>query len=115
MISDIIENELTICIKTIYRSKLLKKHLEKIDKHLPNVKIIVADDSGCTLIKENEQNEDLKKRLELIELQEDIWYYCTDTLKMNTFDTICKKNYQKNININHPSLSKLKKITDDKF
>jgi regulator of RNase E activity RraA len=54
--------------------------------------ILVSDDSGCTLIKNNEI-EDLFDKLNFIELQEDIWYFCIDTLKMSTFETICEKKY----------------------
>jgi hypothetical protein len=32
-------------------------------------------------------------RLELIELQEDIWGYCVNTLKWSTYDTVCLKKY----------------------
>lgn len=55
--------------------------------------IIVCDDSGCTMIESGLINNDLIKRLEFIELQEDIWYFCIDTLKMSTYDTICLKKY----------------------
>jgi len=39
------ENNFTICIKTIYRSNLLKENIKSIRKIYPNVKIIIADDS----------------------------------------------------------------------
>lgn len=55
--------------------------------------VIVADDSGVTLIKRNLLNERTLKQLEFIELQEDIWYYCLDTLKWSTYKTICEKAY----------------------
>jgi regulator of RNase E activity RraA len=57
--------------------------------------IIICDDSGCTFIdKENITNE-MYKKLSFIELQEDIWYYCIDTLKWSTYKTICEKAYLK--------------------
>lgn len=55
--------------------------------------IMVADDSGCTVITKADINEELLSKLEFIELQEDIWYYCIDTLKWSTYKTICKKDY----------------------
>lgn len=55
--------------------------------------LIVADDSGCALIEQVNQTPQLRDRMNFIELQEDIWYFCTDTLKMSTYETICKKQY----------------------
>lgn len=65
-------------------------------KELFTGSILVADDSGCTMIKKELLNKDLLDKLEFIELQEDIWYFCVDTLKMNTFQTICLKEYLTN-------------------
>jgi len=70
--------------------------------------IMVCDDSGCTIITKKNINENFYKKLEFIELQEDIWYYCVDTLKWSTFETICMKNYLKDENI-------LPKILKDKL
>lgn len=58
--------------------------------------IMVCDDSGCTLIKKELINEETLSKLELIELQEDIWGYCINTLKWNTYETICLKKYLSN-------------------
>lgn len=55
--------------------------------------IMVCDDSGVVLIPKNQINAQLIDKLNFIELQEDIWYYCVDTLKMSTFDTVCLKKY----------------------
>ena len=55
--------------------------------------VIVADDSGVTLIPNDIHLPSFLSALDNIELQEDIWYYCLDTLKMNTYDIICKKSY----------------------
>lgn len=55
--------------------------------------IMVADDSGCTVISKELINQETLKKLEFIELQEDIWYYCLDTLKWSTYKTICEKAY----------------------
>jgi regulator of RNase E activity RraA len=58
--------------------------------------IMVCDDSGCTLINEDLVNKDTLSKLESIELQEDIWGYCINTLKWSTYDTICLKKYLSN-------------------
>ncbi len=58
--------------------------------------IMVCDDSGCTVIAKEHINESTLKKLEFIELQEDIWYYCIDTLKWSTYETVCLKKYLDN-------------------
>jgi len=55
--------------------------------------IMVCDDSGCTMIDKEMITEETLKKLEFMELQEDIWYYCLDTLKWSTYETICLKKY----------------------
>jgi 4-hydroxy-4-methyl-2-oxoglutarate aldolase len=55
--------------------------------------IVVCDDTGCTIIEKEKLNNDTFSRLEMIELQEDIWSYCINTLKWSTYDTICMKKY----------------------
>jgi len=68
--------------------------------------IITCDDSGCTLIKELEINEETYKRLDLIELQEDIWFFCIDTLKWSTYETVCLKRYLTETDVLPPALRK---------
>lgn len=58
-----------------------------------NGAIMVCDDSGVVMIPKTELNEQLMKKLEFIEFQEDIWFYCLDTLKMSTFEIVCQKKY----------------------
>ena len=72
----------------------LKIEIEK-RKAIFEESIMVCDDSGCTFISKEKINEETLKRLEFIELQEDIWYYCVDTLKWSTYETICEKKYLK--------------------
>lgn len=55
--------------------------------------IMVCDDSGVVMIPKDKIDEKLLTKLEFIEFQEDIWFYCVDTLKMSTYDTVCKKKY----------------------
>lgn len=55
--------------------------------------IMVCDDSGVVKIPKDIINEKLLIKLHLIEFQEDIWFYCIDTLKMSTYDTVVLKKY----------------------
>lgn len=57
--------------------------------------IMICDDSGCTFIDNSNITIEMYKKLNFIELQEDIWYYCIDTLKWSTYKTICEKAYLK--------------------
>lgn len=68
--------------------------------------ILVADDSGCVVIEKAEQDEEFLVKLEFIELQEDIWYFCIDTLKLTTYETICEKAYLQNPDLLPLSLQK---------
>lgn len=55
--------------------------------------VAVCDDGGVVVIPAEAVNEDLLQRLDFIELQEDIWYYCLDVKKWSTYRTVCLKNY----------------------
>lgn len=72
--------------------------------------IMVCDDSGVVMIPKDKIDEKLLTKLEFIEFQEDIWFYCVDTLKMSTFDTVCKKKYLEGGLIDDKMLSKLNEI-----
>jgi len=61
--------------------------------------LCVCDDSGVTFIAPENISEATYDRLDFIELQEDIWYYCIDTLKWDTYETICEKRYLKDRNV----------------
>ena len=54
---------------------------------------MVCDDSGVVMIPKEKITDRLIAKLQFIELQEDVWFYCIDTLKMSTFDTVCRKKY----------------------
>lgn len=69
-------------------SSLLAEIKEKYDGS-----IMVCDDSGVVMIPKDKINEKLIAKLQFIEFQEDIWFYCVDTLKMSTYDTVCLKKY----------------------
>lgn len=68
----------------------LQPYIEKYENS-----IAVCDDTGVCIIPEEYQNEEFIEKLEFIELQEDIWYYCVDTLKLTTYEAICEKKYMK--------------------
>ena len=53
----------------------------------------VCDDSGVVMIPKEKITGQLLTKLNFIEFQEDIWFYCLDTLKMSTFDIVCRKKY----------------------
>lgn len=55
--------------------------------------IAVCDDSGCVIITPANLNKDFLDKLDFIELQEDIWYFCIDTKKWDTFETVAMKRY----------------------
>ncbi len=61
--------------------------------------IAIADDTGCTIIRNDQINEETFVRLENIELQEDIWSYCINTLKWSTYRTICQKDYLNHLDL----------------
>lgn len=76
--------------------------------------ILVCDDSGISIIAKKYIDDSFLKKLEWIELQEDIWYYCIDTLKWNTFQTIAKKDYFKKNVIAEELIKKLKDLKVEK-
>lgn len=55
--------------------------------------LMVCDDSGVVFVPKDKITEKFITGLQFIEFQEDIWYYCLDTLKMSTFDIVCQKKY----------------------
>ena len=55
--------------------------------------IAVCDDGGVILIESSLVNEELLQNLQRIETQEDIWFFCLDTLKWDTKKIVCDKAY----------------------
>ncbi len=80
------------CVNHPNGDDLAKDVLEALESKYEGA-IMVCDDSGVVMIPKHEINEGLLVKLEFVEFQEDIWYYCVDTLKMSTFDTVCRKRY----------------------
>lgn len=76
--------------------------------------IMVCDDSGVVLIPKDKINEKLLNGLRFIEYQEDIWFYCLDTLKMSTFDIVCNKRYLTSEMIDKHLLERLAKLDEEK-
>lgn len=57
--------------------------------------IAVCDDGGVTVIPAARINAETLERLQQIEVQEDIWFFCLDTLKWDTKKIVCDKDYLK--------------------
>lgn len=57
--------------------------------------LAVCDDSGVVIIPKAAQDQDFLKKLQFIEWQEDAWFFCIDTLKWDTYRTVCQKDYLK--------------------
>jgi 4-hydroxy-4-methyl-2-oxoglutarate aldolase len=78
--------------------------------------IAVCDDGGVSIIPQSRINEDMLKRLHRIEMQEDIWSFCLDTLKWDTKKIVCDKDYLKETDllssIHIDQLSELNKPLD---
>lgn len=64
--------------------------------------LAVCDDSGVVIIPKAVQNEAFAEKLRVIEWQEDAWFFCIDTLKWDTYRTVCQKEY-----LNDPGLMRL--------
>jgi 4-hydroxy-4-methyl-2-oxoglutarate aldolase len=70
--------------------KFKQKLLQTYDKG-----IAVCDASGVVVIPSRCLDEDMLKRLHLIEIQEDIWNYSLNTLGWNTKEIVSDKRYYK--------------------
>jgi 4-hydroxy-4-methyl-2-oxoglutarate aldolase len=55
--------------------------------------VAVCDDGGVTVIPKDSLNQQMLNRLNQIEMQEDIWFFCLDTLKWDTKKIVCDKAY----------------------
>lgn len=55
--------------------------------------LAVCDDGGVTVIGRKLLDESMLKRLQRLEMQEDIWFFCLDTLKWDTKKIVCEKAY----------------------
>ena len=75
--------------------------------------IMVCDDTGVVMIPKDKIDKKLLTELEFIEFQEDVWFYCVDTLKMSTYDTVCMKKYLDGGLIDEKMLEKLNEFQDN--
>lgn len=48
---------------------------------------------SVTVVSPKRLTEEMVQRLERIEMQEDIWFFCLDTLKWDTKKIVCDKAY----------------------
>lgn len=55
--------------------------------------IVVCDDAGVVIIPSDRIDSDMHDRLVRIEAQEDVWFFCLDTLKWDTKKIVCDKAY----------------------
>lgn len=55
--------------------------------------VAVCDDGGVTVIPRDKLDAKMSARLRRIEMQEDIWFFCLDTLKWDTKKIVCDKAY----------------------
>lgn len=55
--------------------------------------VAVCDDGGVVIVPKADLTQDFLKKLDFIEIQEDIWFFCVDTKKWSTYETVCKKRY----------------------
>jgi 4-hydroxy-4-methyl-2-oxoglutarate aldolase len=80
------------CLNIKNETPLDEKILRSIKERYEDT-IAVCDDGGVVIIPKDEINEEFLKKLEFIELQEDIWSYCVNTKKWTTYDTVALKKY----------------------
>src|SRR3569623_663783 len=94
------------------------EHLERKGRDAYGGGFAACDDGGVTVIPRNKLNEDMLTRLRRIEMQEDIWFFCLDTLKWDTKKIVCDKAYLTEqgllSSIHIQQLSELTKPLDDK-
>ena len=55
--------------------------------------IAVCDDGGVVIIPNDQHTKEMLERLERIEIQEDVWFFCLDALKWDTKKIVCDKAY----------------------
>ena len=80
------------CFNRKNESPMNKEILEQWKKKYEGA-IAVCDDSGVVIIPKENINQEFLEKLDFLELQEEIWFYCTGTKKWSTYDTVCLKKY----------------------
>lgn len=61
--------------------------------------VAVCDDGGVVIIPPDKADQAMLERLHRIEMQEDIWFFCLDTLKWDTKKIVCDKDYLKDTSL----------------
>lgn len=79
---------------SIFNSKLKAQLLRKYEGG-----IAICDAGGVVLIDSKLVTLQTLKRIEFLELQEDIWFYCLDVLKWDTKRIVCDKEYLSDLSI----------------
>lgn len=68
-------------------------HLEAEKRTSYEGAVAICDDGGVTVIPAHLLNSEMLQRLQRIEMQEDVWFFCLDTLKWDTKKIVCEKAY----------------------
>ncbi|WP_343816615.1 RraA family protein [Colwellia asteriadis] len=78
--------------------------------------IAVCDDGGVVVIENDNINETMLTKLHRIEMQEDIWFFCLDSLKWDTKKIVCDNAYLTETNllstVHLEQLAELDKLLD---
>lgn len=80
------------CVNNVNGPEIDPELLKELENKY-NGSIMVCDDCGVVMIPKDKIDDKLITKLKFIEFQEDIWFYCIDTLKMSTYETVCLKKY----------------------
>ena len=72
----------------------LDPEIEKERRALLDGAIAVCDDTGVVIVPEEQLTEEFYDKVVGMEQQEDIWFYCLDSLKWDTYDIVCQKRYR---------------------
>jgi 4-hydroxy-4-methyl-2-oxoglutarate aldolase len=75
--------------------------------------VMVCDDCGVVLIEKKELTEELLRKLEFIEYQEDVWFFCMDSHKMSTYEIVCQKKYLMEQFLDQSQLEKLSEFSTE--
>lgn len=78
------------------------KYPEELEKNIrANYQggIAVCDEGGVSIIPREKISKEMLTRLHRIEMQEDIWFFCLDTLKWDTKKIVCDKAYLSETNL----------------
>ena len=101
------------CVNVKNKTDIIVDEYERL-KSLYDGNIMICDDSGVVMISSDKITKELIKKLYFIEYQEDIWFYCLDTLKMSTYDIVCLKKYLTDDILDRKQLERLSEFSTEK-